>query len=393
MQITCEKAELQRGLAAVRGAIPTRSAMPVLSNVLVRAGDDNISLTATDLETTITSRVKAEVSREGVALFPARDFFDYVKTLPDGTLNFNYDRRRTTDPRIEVEGERTSGTFTQRESNDYPDAPSVADVAICVTMNAADLKEGLNRVLFSVAKETTRPVLNCVYMEFTDSAFTFVGADGYRLAIYAGTLTEGLDASLLSPDDDGRLVMLLPRNAAAQVLRLLNGSIESVRICLNEKRSRATFRIGDVDVTGQLDAGLFPNFRGLIPESFSTHITVDRDELAMANRTFSMFNTSAGDSVIQFALDAVEGRIGLKSARGERGKADTHISATIEGEADGISFSPRFLGEALDVMGASTVVIDMNARMAPGLLTPDPQPEGAVYKHIIMPMIVAPISD
>ena len=253
MKATCLKEDLGRGLAITGGAIAGKTAMPILQNVLMDAGDGKLKLSGTNLETTITTWTDAEVHEPGATAVPARLFSEFVGSLPDGP--------------IELEAEPGSGllriTCGKAATNinaanplDFPPIPTAEEGAPTASMDAKALRGGIRQVAFAASDSEARPVLTGVEVKLSGSSMVMAAADGFRLAVYRGILENPVEEEMSA---------VIPAKALTQVERLIRGQDGEVEIVLGDPeaegsrpRQQAVFRVPGVEIVSQLLQGTFP---------------------------------------------------------------------------------------------------------------------------------------
>ena len=214
MKATCLKENLGRGLSITGGAIAGRNAMPILQNVLMEARDGKLKLSGTNLETTITTWMDAEIHEPGEAAAPARLFSEFVGSLPDGPIELEAEPGGGL---LKITCGRAETNINTADPRDFPPIPTAGDNAPTASMNAQALRSGIRQVAFAAADTEARPVLTGVEVKLSGSAVVMAAADGFRLAVYRGVLDGPLD------EEEGEMSAIIPARALTQVERLIRG--------------------------------------------------------------------------------------------------------------------------------------------------------------------------
>src|ERR1051325_1193352 len=240
MKLECLQENLAEGLSVVGRVVPTKSTLPVLSNVLLSTRDGELQLTANNLELSVAHRVSAAIAKEGDITLPARLLSDYVALLDHGQkveLELNQKTHK-----VHLACGRYEANIAGIDAEDFPPIPSVTGGA-SFRLSAAALKEAINQVVFAAAPDDTRPVLAGVLMRIGAGSLTLAAADGFRLAV----------RSIDLPEDAPELQMIVPARTLAEVSRLLpSDEAEQVTISTTQGGNQVYFAFGKTEVTSRL---------------------------------------------------------------------------------------------------------------------------------------------
>ncbi len=272
MKVSCLQENLQRALAQVSRAVATKTALPVLSNVLLATDDGRLKVAATNLEIGITTWVGASVEEEGRITVDARLLAEFVNTLPNDAVQLSSDATRFT---LTVQCGRDKAAINGIDADDFPVIPSVGDEAYGASVDAQILREMISQVEFAAAADDSRPVLAGVLMRFEGQKLTMAAADGFRLAVREGELAEPVPS---------RLDVIVPARAIRELARLLGDGSEPVRLAITPNQSQLLARIGETEFLSRLIEGSFPDFRQIIPRDFNTRVELGRDAFLNAVR-------------------------------------------------------------------------------------------------------------
>ena len=376
MQVSCLQQNLRRGLAIVGRAVATRSNLPVLQNVKIATEDSMLVLTATNLDIAITTRIGAQVEEEGEITIPARLLTDFVNSLPDERI----DIKTSVEPlSIGLKCQRFEANINGTDAEEFPPIPTV-DEGATIKVDPQVLRETIAYVAFAAATEDSRPVLTGIKVEVNGEDFTFAAADGFRLAVYDGKLTEPIP----EPTE-----FIIPAKTMQEVGRLIGGDDSEVEFTVTSAGTHALFNIGTVEIVSQLMPGSFPNFRSLIPSEHRNRVIVQQSDFMRAVRSASIFARDGSGIVrVQIMGDEEGSGISISSRAEELGDNQGEIDGEVEGEVDDqsrIAFNNKYLSEVLDVLGDGEIAFEITSASSPGVVR-SVSKEG--YTHVVMPMFV-----
>ena len=376
MQVSCLQQNLSRGLAIVGRAVATRSNLPVLQNVKIATEDSMLVLTATNLDIAITTRIGAQVEKEGEITIPARLLTDFVNSLP----NERIDIETSVEPlSMSLKCQRFEANINGTDAEEFPPIPTV-DEGATIKVDPQVLRETVAYVAFAAATEDSRPVLTGIKVEVNGEDFTFAAADGFRLAVYDGKLTEPLP----EPTE-----FIIPAKTMQEVGRLIGGNDSEVEFTVTSAGTHALFNIGTVEIVSQLMPGSFPNFRSLIPSEHRNRVIVQQSDFMRAVRSASIFARDGSGIVrVQIIGDEQGSGISISSRAEELGDNQGEIDGEVEGEVDDqsrIAFNNKYLSEVLDVLGDGEIAFEITSASSPGVVR-SVSKEG--YTHVVMPMFV-----
>ena len=381
MKISCLQENLSRGLAVVGRAVASRPTLPVTQNVLLSTDQNMLRLSATNLEIAMTTWIGAMVEEEGSVTVPARLLTEFVSSLGSDRIDLEMEP----DSRVlQIKSGRSQANINGTDASEFPPIPTVDDAVVAQAQPAA-LRTAITRVAFAAATEESRPVLTGVEVKLKEGAFTMAAADGFRLAVHHGELSQPV------PEE---ISVIIPARTMTELQRLLNDNSEPVDIMLTPQKGQVMFRLqgGDtVELVSQLLQGTFPNYDQLIPQSYTTRAILDLQQTLRAARTASIFARDGSNIVRMHVMPNEEGEgTGGKmviSARSEEvgDNEDVVDIAELEGEEGKIAFNSRYLLDVLSVLERGRVAIETTTSSSPGVFKPTDSDD---YVHVVMPMFV-----
>src|SRR5262245_53945112 len=266
MKVTVERAELLKSLGHVHRVVERRNTIPILANVLLRAGDSRLSFKATDLDLEVTESIAADVGPSGATTVPAHMFYEIVRKLPEGAqvqLEAAGDRAV-----LAIRAGRSRFTLQTLPESDFPDL-AAGEMTHTFVLGAGELKRLIDKTQFAISTEETRYYLNGIYLHTagTSNAPTLraVATDGHRLAQVALKLPDGAA---------GMPGIIVPRKTVAEVQRLIEDTTSEVKVGLSQGKIR--FTLNDVVLTSKLIDGTFPDYGRVIPMNNDKELVVDK---------------------------------------------------------------------------------------------------------------------
>ena len=375
MQLSCLQENLSRGLSVVQRAVATRTTLPITQNVLLSTDNSRLKLAATNLEIAISTWIGAQVEEEGSITIPARLLTEFVNSLPVERIDIAMNPQPLG---LDLECARFEAHINGRDADDFPPIPTV-ESGVIGKISSSVLKDAITHVAFAAATEESRPVLTGIKVDLKGDSFTFVAADGFRLAVYEGKLAEAVSEDVS---------FIMPARAFQEVNRLIGTDDTTIEFTVTPSKSQALFRLDNVELVSQLIQGTFPNYSQLIPEGHDTRAVVDQTAFLSATRTASIFARD-GSGIVRLNVLPAEngsgGKLSISSRAEELGDNQGEIDASVEGDESKIAFNSKYLSEVLDVLGSGEIALETTTSPSPGVIRPLSK-EG--YIHVVMPMFV-----
>jgi DNA polymerase-3 subunit beta len=372
MRLSCLQENLSKCLGVVGRAVATRTTLPVTSNVLLATEESRLRLSATNLEIAISCWLGSMVEEEGAITVPAKLLSEFVNSLPSQKIDL-----ALADHTLELKCARFEARISGIDAEDFPPIPKISG-GMTYQIQPDALRLAINQVVFATASEDTRPVLTGVCAEFEEDTLTMAAADGFRLAVHK--------APLMSPTKE-KAEIIIPGRALSELNRMLTDQKDPVEIAVSQNKSQVLFRMKDVELVSQLIQGTFPNFRQLIPASYTTRAVISTPEFLRATRTSAIFARD-GSGIVRLQITPDGGATGKMSvsARSEQvGDNVGEIDAKVEGEAAKIAFNGKYLTDVLGVIHEGEIALETTTPSSPGVIRPIGVDN---YVHIIMPMFV-----
>ena len=377
MRATCLQENLQRALSIAGRAVASRTTLPVLGNYLLEAGDDELVVSATDLERGIICRIPARVEESGRAALQARVLSDFVASLSSGEIELFEDSGPTT---MLVRQGLTQAHVRGQDPDDFPSIAPDSGSGLRFRVDADDLREAINQVVFAAATDDSRPVLAGVHVESRGDVLALAAADGFRMSFREMPLVQELEEALS---------IVVPARSMQEIARILADSHEETDIRITPNQAQMVVELPDVVFVTRLIDGTFPDLQQIIPQSWNTRSVISREVLLDATRRAAIFARSNND-VIKFALDPANGSDGIGKLTITATAADTgdnrdELDAQIEGGELEVAFNGRYLTDILSVLDGPSVALELQGPNAAGVFKPVDDDK---FVHVIMPMVI-----
>jgi len=366
MKFTCDRSALVDKLAILARGVSTRSALPVLSGILLQASEGRLDLFSTDMELSIKASLATAIERDGEIVAPARLFTDVVRNLPGDQVVVE-----AGEAAVKVAAGRAEFSLNAWSASDFPQT-STFDTSAAFAIGREPFVETLSKAGRAASRDETRPILTGVLMTILGDTLKMVATDSYRLAVKETKLEKALDTEVHA---------IVPVRALGEVARLAaalgDGDIE-VAIGENQALFKLGDPTGDVWVASRLIDGQFPNYKQLLPDSFDHEVTLAKDELMAAARRVSLLAQKNAPLRLSFA----DHKLTMKALTQDVGQAEESLDVEFAGEAFEIGFNAAYLIDGIDAIDDAGVVLRFTSPLRPGLVSGS---DGG-FVYLIMPI-------
>jgi DNA polymerase-3 subunit beta len=357
MKFKINRDHFANGLAQVLNVVGSKATMPILSNVLIEAEKDQISLSTTNLDLGIRCKIKAEIKEGGSVTLPVKRLATIVRELPSVDVTFDGS------PNHQVK--LTSGGSTFKimgiGKDEFPPLPEFGDEK-AYTLDQSELVSMLRSVSYAQSTDETRYILNGVYFNFRDEKLTLVATDGRRLALIAKEME-------VPTANAGAII--LPAKTVSELNRLLDKGTK-VKINFNERR--AAFQIStDKDTSGLIDyvylyskvvEGNYPNYQQVVPKETHQRIKLERELLLQCVHRAQLVCSEKANSVkIKISSNLLE----IFAASSDFGEAHESMAIGYNGPDLQVAFNPAFLMDPLKALTKDEVFFEVKDEVSPGV--------------------------
>lgn len=366
MRLTVDRTALVDKLNILARGASTRSALPVLSGVLLQAGEGRLDLFATDMELSIKASLVTNVEQDGDIVVPARLFTDVVRNLPSETVSIE-----AGEAAVKVTAGRAEFSLNSWPASDFPQTSSF-NMDGSLSIGRGPFVETLGKVGRAASRDETRPILTGVLLNLGGNVLKMVATDSYRLAV---------KETKLESEIANEVQAIVPVKALSEVARLATtlgeGDIE-VAIGENQVLFRLADKGGDVYLASRLIDGQFPNYKQLIPESFDHEVLLGKELFTGAARRTSLLAQRNAPLRLTFS----SGKLTMRALTQDVGQAEESLDIPYDGDEFEIGFNPQYLIEGIEAVDESDVKLRFTNPLRPGLVS---GAEGS-FVYLIMPI-------
>lgn len=366
MKFSCLQENLSRGLQTVMHAVPAKSSLPILSNVLIETEKGRLKLSATNLETAITTYVGGSIEEEGSITVPARLLKDFISNLPPGTIN-----AQVKDEIFVISSKTTKSKLNGSNPKDFPELPEFPKKAKNLSIDPGLLNEVIGVVAFASGIDTSRPIFTGIYMDYSKEKLVVTATDGFRLS----------EKTIKMKGDVEDFRVVIPAKTLVEVAKTFSASSEPVEFALDQSENLALFKSEDTLIATRILDGDYPDYKKIIPSEHIVKATFETSEFSEAVKLTDIF-AKEGNSTIKIRFDP-EGKIKITSLSEETGQHESNIPAEIEGELIEIAFNSKYLLDFLNNVKSEKIDFSSNGNISPCTFIPDSQKD---FVHIIMPV-------
>jgi DNA polymerase-3 subunit beta len=366
MKLTITRQNLHRGLAAVSASVPSKTTLPVLSNILLETTEDGVWMSGTDLDVAVRVRVPADVEEAGSLTAPGRKLQEITRELPEQPVTIS-----TRGDQLELQCGRSRFKLNGLPADEFPTLPEVT-FGDGWKVTGHDVQNLIQHTSFAVSTEESRPILNGVLWELRDGSMRMVATNGHRLA-RMGIAT----APASAPSTE----FIVPPAALGQVQRLFeqDDDLEVAR-----SGNHLGFRAAGTEVYTRLIEGSYPNYEQVIPKDNDKRATVDKKALESAVRRMAVV---ASDQTHRIRMTFEPDRVQLSVLTPDLGEGHDELELSYEGESLEIGFNANYLLEVLKYMPTDEVALTFKAPERAATLEPVPEGDGKIdYLCLVMPL-------
>ncbi len=362
----------QQQLQAVSKVINSKNALSILDNFLFELRDGWLTITGSDQENIVSSRVEVTDSEgEGDIAVPAKTLLEITKEINNQPVTFSLNENTG---EIDVLFLTGRFRFMGINADEFPRGEKMDEDATVLVIPASVMKKGIDKTLYAVSLETIRPMMTGIYWDIHEGDITFVASDTHKLVRYIN--------SEVNPEVVTSFIM--PSKPASIMKGILDKTTEDVRMTLGEKGAR--FEFGDFTVTCRFIKGNYPNYNRVIPDNNPFAVKVSRESFFNAMRRVAIFASKAS-SLVKF--DITESGMVLSAQDLDYGtSAEERVMCEYEGNPMTIGFNSTFTQEILANLSGDDVVVRLSDPARPGIFEPLEQEPNENLVTIQMPLQV-----
>jgi len=357
MKFKINRDHFSNGLAQVLNVVGSKAAMPILSNVLIEAEKDCISLTTTNLDLGIRCKIKAEVKEGGSVTLPVKRLATIVRELPNVDVAFD----STANHQVKIASGGSNFRIMGIGAEEFPKLPDSTDDKTYI-LEQGEIATMLSNVSYAQSTDETRFILNGVYFNFKDEKLTLVATDGRRLALVSKELAVPATSA-------GAII--LPAKTVAELLRLL-GKGDKLKIAFNERRAAFQIDTGK-DTSGLIDSiylfskvveGNYPNYQQVIPKETHQRIKLERELFLQCVHRAALVTSEKSNSVkIKLSSNLLE----ITASSPDFGESHESMAIAYSGVDLQVAFNPQFVMDPLRALTKDEVFFELKDEISPGV--------------------------
>jgi len=374
MKFVISSTELLSHLQSISRVISTKNTLPILDNFLFQLQDNELKITASDLETTLITTISLEnVNDEGSIAIPARILTDTLKEFPDQPLTFDINPETFG---VVITTENGKYNVVGQNGEDFPQLPIIKDdQKTSIQLSSELLLNGISKTLFATADDELRPVMNGIYIELFTDSMTFVASDAHKLVRY-----RRMDAKAEQESS-----FILPKKPASLLKAILPKEENDVIIEFDDKN--AFFTLSNYRLVSRLVEGNYPSYNSVIPTNNPNKLTIDRLELYNALKRVALFSNQASNLV---KLELKNNQMNASAQDIDFSiSANERLNCQYEGDEMDIGFKSSFLIEILSNLSSTNVLAEFSDPSRAGIFFPaEKENEEEDVLMLLMPMMI-----
>jgi len=370
MKFIVSSSYLLKQLQILGGVINNNNTLPILDNFLFELKQTTLVVSASDLETTMSSTLEVESESNGSVAIPARLLLDTLKTFPEQPLTFIIEDNNT----VEISSNHGKYALAYANGEEFPKAVSLENPS--KTLFSGDvLATAISKTIFAAGNDDLRPVMSGVFFQFTTESLTFVATDAHKLVKYQRTD--------ISASENAEFIM--PKKPLNLLKGILMGNDTEVTMEYNDSNARFTF--DNIDLICRLIDGKYPNYEAVIPKENPNQLTITRNQFLNSVKRVSIFSNKTTHQ-IRLKIAGAELNISAEDIDYSN-KAEERLTCDYQGDDLQIGFNSRFLTEMLNNLTSDDVSLEMSLPNRAGILTPiDGLDEGEQITMLVMPVML-----
>ncbi len=370
MKFLVSTSSLLKQLSAIIGVIPGNPVVPILENFLFEIKEGQLYITASDLQTSVITRLQVEAEEDGSVAIPAKMLVDTLKNLPEQPVTFHIEFNTWS---VELSSDNGRYKLTGENATDFPRAPELMR-SDALTVPSEVLSDAINYTIFATSNDEMKPAMNGVFFNINPEHANFVASDSHRLIRYRRE-------DLTSEDD---VAIIIHKKA----LNLLKNSLpsEPAEVKLEFNSSNAIFSFNHVKLICRLIDERFPDYENVIPLNNENEVMIDRQELLSTLKRIVIYANKSTNQV-RFRINGNEMQVSAEDLDFSN-EASERLFCDHNGPDIEIGFNARFLIEILNNLSSEKVTIRLSEPSSAGLIVPQDHGDKEDILMLVMPIML-----
>ncbi len=363
MKIMCEGLELSDALLVVSKGTSSKTTNPILEGIKLTAEEDYLTLSATDLELSIEKTIHADVKLEGETVVPGKLFNEYIKKLSNEQIELNLNEKNI----LSIKYTDSVGKIQCLNASEFPNIKKL-DYTEYFEITNNELRQLINKSIFSVATEDSRPILKGCKLEVSGDTIKAVALDGYRLAV--------VKKKIVSTTSNFNVIV--PARSLNEISKLLDDSDEVVKVYI--QKNHLMIDLNETRITTRLLDGDYLNYNQIIPSNFNSKIILNTQQLQDALERASLLCRIDRNNLVKFEITD---KVMVLSSRSELGDIKENITISLEGKDLTIAFNARYLSDCMHTINDEFIKINFTSQIAPCTIC---AADDDKYLYLILPV-------
>ena len=364
MKLICEGLDLSDAVLKVIKATASKTTNPILEGIKLRASEDTLTLSATDLEISIEKVIPADVKIEGEVVVPGKFFADFIKKLSNEQIELTLTDKNA----LKIKYTDSEGFIQCMNADEFPEIKELVNPETIV-LKRKDLRDLINRTIFSVAIDDARPILKGCLFEISNTTVTSVALDGYRLALTKKPLVS----------TTAEFSCIVPARTLSEISKILEGNDDDDTEVLIQK-NYLLVNVNNTKVITRLLDGEFINYKQVIPQAINSVVTINKKQLEFGLERASLLARMDKNNLVKFE---VKDKLLTLSSASDIGNVTENITISLEGKDITIAFNARYMSECMRIIDDEFIKINFTSSIAPCTIT---STEGDEYLYLILPV-------
>ncbi|MDE0471304.1 MAG: DNA polymerase III subunit beta [Ekhidna sp.] len=371
MKFIVSSSYLLKQLSAINGVITTNPVVPILENFLFEINDGNLTVTASDLQTSMITELQVEAKENGNIAIPAKILLETLRNLPEQPVTFSVDSNTYI---IEINSDNGRYQLAGENATDFPKIPMISD-GYSVNISSDILSRAINNTIIATSNDELRPAMTGVFVKLDETNTTFVATDSHRLIRY-----RRVDIAA-----DMRHSMIVPRKALTLLKATLPAEMTNVNVEFNE--SNAFFSFNQVKMICRLIDERFPDYENVIPLENNNIVTIRKDEFLSSLKRIVIY---ANKTTHQVRLKITGNELMVSSEDLDfSNEANERLACDHDGEDIEIGFNAKFLVEMLGNIDSDEITLKLSVPNRAGIITPNEKDEEEDILMLVMPVMLS----
>jgi len=360
MKLICTQENLKTGLTAASRIISSINTLPILNNLLLKTEEGQLKIFSTNLELAINTAIGCKVEKEGQTTVVAKTFNELVNNLPNNNLLLENENGK-----LLIQTENQTFKIKTLPAEEFPFIPQNQNNNPII-LEPESFKAAINQVSFAVSTNQAQPEISGIYFLLRAGEVRLAATDRYRLA-----------EKIIKGQGEGEVI--IPQKCAVELARVLAGGVEKLEASINE--NQIFFSTGRTQIVSRLVDGQYPDYKSIIPESFNTTISVDRNKLYGALKTNALF--SQGTNSVKLEYSQAEQKLTISSESQELGSGVVDIASKVEGGSGNLLLNFRYVLDFLSQVSGEKIMVKVVNDSSPAVFSVEGDSN---YLYLVMPI-------